>query len=29
MKLHIENVGEYLKSHDIKPSYQLRKIFED
>jgi hypothetical protein len=28
MKLHIENVGEYLKSHDIKPSYQRIKIFE-
>lgn len=28
MKTKIENVGEYLKSHDIKPSYQRIKIFE-
>jgi Fe2+ or Zn2+ uptake regulation protein len=28
MKLKIENVGEYLKSHDIKPSYQRIKIFD-
>lgn len=28
MKVHIENIGEYLKSHDIKPSYQRIKIFE-
>lgn len=24
----IENIGEYLKKHDIKPSYQRIKIFE-
>lgn len=28
MKLNIKNIGEYLKSHDIKPSYQRIKIFE-
>ncbi len=28
MKLNIKNIGEYLKSHDIKPSYQRMKIFE-
>lgn len=28
MKVNIENIGEYLKSHDIKPSYQRIKIFE-
>ena len=28
MKLRIDNVGEYLKAHDIKPSYQRIKIFE-
>ena len=25
---HIENIGEYLKKHDIKPSYQRIKIFQ-
>lgn len=28
MKFKIENIGEYLKSHDIKPSYQRIKIFD-
>ncbi len=28
MKVHIENVGDYLKSHEIKPSYQRIKVFE-
>lgn len=28
MKMNIENIGEYLKSHSIKPSYQRIKIFE-
>ncbi len=28
MKFNIEDVGEYLKSHEIKPSYQRMKIFE-
>ena len=28
MKLKIEDIGEYLKSHDIKPSYQRIKIFD-
>ena len=28
MKLKIKNVGDYLKAHDIKPSYQRIKIFE-
>jgi Fe2+ or Zn2+ uptake regulation protein len=28
MKLHVEDIGEYLKSHEIKPSYQRMKIFE-
>ena len=22
MEFHIENIGEYLKAHEIKPSYQ-------
>ncbi|MCT4632315.1 MAG: transcriptional repressor [Firmicutes bacterium] len=28
MKIVIDNVGEYLKSHNIKPSYQRIRIFE-
>ncbi len=28
MELKIKDVGEYLKSHGIKPSYQRIKIFE-
>lgn len=28
MKVHIENIGDYLKSHEIKPSYQRIKVFE-
>ena len=28
MKVYIENIGDYLKSHDIKPSYQRIKVFE-
>lgn len=28
MELQIENIGEYLKVHDIKPSYQRIKIFQ-
>ena len=28
MKFNVENIGEYLKSHEIKPSYQRMKIFE-
>lgn len=28
MNSHIENIGEYLKKHEIKPSYQRIKIFE-
>ena len=28
MEFQIENIGEYLKSHDIKPSYQRMKIFQ-
>lgn len=28
MKNKIDNIGEYLKSHEIKPSYQRMKIFE-
>lgn len=28
MKNKIDNIGEYLKSHEIKPSYQRIKIFE-
>ncbi|MCP4146309.1 MAG: transcriptional repressor [bacterium] len=28
MKLKIKDVGEYLKSHGVKPSYQRIKIFE-
>ena len=28
MNMNIENIGEYLKSHNIKPSYQRMKIFE-
>lgn len=28
MEQQIENVGEYLKTHGIKPSYQRIKIFE-
>lgn len=26
--MHIENIGEHLKIHEIKPSYQRMKIFE-
>lgn len=26
--IHIENIGEYLKNHEIKPSYQRIKIFQ-
>lgn len=26
--MHIENIGEHLKTHEIKPSYQRLKIFE-
>lgn len=26
--LNIENVSEYLKNHDIKPSYQRMKVFQ-
>ena len=25
---HIENIGDYLKEHEIKPSIQRIKIFE-
>ena len=25
MEFHIENIGEYLKAHEIKPSYQRIK----
>ncbi|MBN1468763.1 MAG: transcriptional repressor [Fusobacteriaceae bacterium] len=28
MKVHIENIGDYLKKHEIKPSYQRIKVFE-
>ena len=28
MEFHIENIGEYLKAHEIKPSYQRIKIFQ-
>lgn len=28
MNYHIENVGDYLKEHGIKPSYQRMKIYE-
>jgi Fe2+ or Zn2+ uptake regulation protein len=28
MKLKIENVAEYLKSHGVKPSYQRIRIFD-
>lgn len=28
MEFHIEDIGEYLKSHEIKPSYQRIKIFQ-
>lgn len=28
MKMNIEDIGEYLKSHNIKPSYQRIKIYE-
>ncbi len=28
MEFHIENIGEYLKVHEIKPSYQRIKIFQ-
>lgn len=28
MVLKIDNIGEYLKSHDIKPSYQRLKVFD-
>lgn len=28
MQMNIENISEYLKSHNIKPSYQRMKIFE-
>ena len=28
MKLNIEKISSYLKSHDIRPSYQRMKIFE-
>lgn len=28
MEFQIENIGEYLKAHDIKPSYQRIKIFQ-
>ncbi len=28
MKIKIEDIGDYLKSHGIKPSYQRIKIFE-
>lgn len=28
MEFEIENIGEYLKVHDIKPSYQRIKIFQ-
>ncbi len=28
MKLKVEDIGAYLKSHDIKPSFQRMKIFE-
>jgi len=28
MRMNIEDIGEYLKSHNIKPSYQRMKIFE-
>lgn len=28
MEFQIENIGEYLKAHEIKPSYQRIKIFQ-
>ena len=28
MKLKVEDIGAYLKSHEIKPSFQRMKIFE-
>lgn len=28
MELHIESIGDYLKKHGIKPSYQRIKIFQ-
>lgn len=28
MKLKVEDIGAYLKSHNIKPSFQRMKIFE-
>lgn len=28
MELYIDNIGDYLKSHNIKPSYQRIKIFD-
>lgn len=28
MKFKVEDIGAYLKSHDIKPSFQRMKIFE-
>ena len=28
MRLKVEDIGAYLKSHDIKPSFQRMKIFE-
>lgn len=28
MEFHIEDIGGYLKSHEIKPSYQRIKIFQ-
>ena len=28
MKLKVEDIGAYLKSHEIKPSFQRMRIFE-
>lgn len=28
MEIHINNVGEYLKEHGVKPSYQRMRIFQ-
>ena len=28
MGIEIENIGEYLKCHSIKPSYQRMKVFQ-
>lgn len=28
MSYHVDNIGDYLKNHGIKPSYQRMKIYE-